>query len=172
MSYVSTNNFFEKEIAITSVELKCKEITEVNGGEYLISALVSTYNSERFIRGCLEDLEAQTVANKLEIIVVNSGSEQNEESIVKEFQKKYSNIKYVKTELRETIYTAWNRAIKIARGKYLTNANTDDRHRKDALEILANELDNNPDIALVYGDQANRKHQLVYDFQRSHFLFQ
>ena len=61
-----------------------------------LPAIVSTYNSERFIRGCLEDLEAQTIADRLEIIVVNSGSEQNEEAIVKEFQKKYSNIKYIK----------------------------------------------------------------------------
>ena len=44
------------------------------------------------------------MADKLEIIVVNSGSEQNEESIVKEFQEKYSNIVYIKTE-REGLYS-------------------------------------------------------------------
>ena len=32
------------------------------------------------------------------------------------------------------------------------NANTDDRLRPDALEIMARELDNNPDIGLVYAD--------------------
>jgi glycosyltransferase involved in cell wall biosynthesis len=117
---------------------------------YLISAIVSTYNSERFIRGCLEDLENQTIANRLEIIVVNSGSQQNEEAIIKEFQKKYNNIKYIKTEQRETIYRAWNRAIKAASGKYITNANTDDRHRQDAFEIMAKALDENPDKVLAY----------------------
>ncbi len=30
-------------------------------------------------------------------------------------------------EARETLYQAWNRGIKQARGRYLTNANTDDR---------------------------------------------
>ena len=102
--------------------------------KYLISAIVSTYNSERFIRGCLEDLEAQTIADSVEIIFVNSGSEQNEEVIVKEFQQEYSNIKYIKTDERETVYSAWNRGIKASTGKYITNANTDDRHRKDALK--------------------------------------
>ncbi|MHC4682881.1 MAG: FkbM family methyltransferase [Planctomycetota bacterium] len=121
--------------------------------EYLVSAIVSTYNSERYIRGCLEDLEQQTVADKLEIIVVNSGSQQNEEAIVKEFQQTYDNIVYIKTEHREGVYAAWNRAVKAARGKFITNANTDDRHRKDALEIMARTLQANPDIALVYGDQ-------------------
>ncbi|MBW1740042.1 MAG: glycosyltransferase [Deltaproteobacteria bacterium] len=118
----------------------------------LVSAIVSTYNSERFIHGCLEDLEAQTIADKLEIIVVNSGSEQNEEAIVKEFQKKYSNIKYIKTEQRETVYAAWNRGIKAASGKYITNANTDDRHRKDAFEVMVNTLEAHPEISLVYAD--------------------
>jgi len=121
--------------------------------KYIVSAIVSTYNSERFLRGCLEDLENQTIADKLEIIVVNSGSEQNEEQIVKEFQRRYDNIVYIKTDRRESVYAAWNRGIKVARGKFITNANTDDRHRKDALEIMAKTLQANPDIALVYADQ-------------------
>lgn len=123
---------------------------------YLITAIVSTYNSEQFIRGCLEDLEAQTIADRLEIIVIDSGSPQNEGQIVQEFQQRYSNIKYVRTE-REPLYQAWNRAIKMATGKYLTNANTDDRHRPDALERMADALENDPDVALVYS------HQLIND---------
>ncbi len=70
----------------------------------------------------------------------------------KEYKSSNKNIKYLKTE-RETIYQAWNRGIKAAGGKYVTNANTDDRHRKDALEILANELDKDENIGLVYSDQ-------------------
>ncbi|RLB83758.1 MAG: hypothetical protein DRH17_00970 [Deltaproteobacteria bacterium] len=120
--------------------------------EYLVSAIVSTYNAERFIRGCLEDLEAQTISDRLEIIVVNSGSEQNEEMIVKEFQEKYPNIKYIRTPQRETVYAAWNRGIKASRGKYITNANTDDRHRPDAYERMVGVLEARPDIALVYAD--------------------
>jgi glycosyltransferase involved in cell wall biosynthesis len=118
----------------------------------LVSAIVSTCNSEKFIRGCLENLEAQTIADQLEIIVVNSGSNENEEAIVKAFQEKYSNIKYLKTNKRETVYSAWNRAIKVSSGKYITTANTDDRHRKDALERMARVLDMRPDITLVYAD--------------------
>ena len=125
--------------------------------EYLVSAIVSTYNAEKFIKGCLEDLEKQTIADRLEIIVVNSGSQQNEEAIVKEFQKKYDNIKYIRTEQRETIYKAWNRAIKAASGRYITNANTDDRHNEDALEKMAAALENNPDKVLVYADHINLK---------------
>jgi glycosyltransferase involved in cell wall biosynthesis/ADP-heptose:LPS heptosyltransferase/predicted O-methyltransferase YrrM len=119
---------------------------------YLVSAIVSTYNSEDFVRGCLEDLERQTIANKLEIIVIDSGSEQNEDAIVREFQQKYGNIEYIKTT-REGLYSAWNRAIKLAKGKYLTNANTDDRHRPDAFELMTRVLDSEPQVGLVWADQ-------------------
>jgi glycosyltransferase involved in cell wall biosynthesis len=145
-----------RRIPVQNIPLPTKRLRQEvqnQSDEILVSAIVSTYNAEEFIRGCLEDLENQTIADKLEIIVVNSGSQQNEESIVREFQEKYSNIVYIKTEQKEGVYSAWNRAIKVARGRFLTNANTDDRHRKDALEILSKELINNPEIALVYADQ-------------------
>ncbi len=118
-----------------------------------LSVVVSTYNSEEFIQGRLENLIEQTVFTDSEVIIVNSGSEQNEERIIKEYQKYFSNIHYIVTPERETIYKAWNRAIGIARGKYITNANTDDRLRFDALEVLSNALDSNPHIAMVYADQ-------------------
>ncbi|MFA6596666.1 MAG: glycosyltransferase, partial [Ignavibacteriaceae bacterium] len=146
-------------------------ISEIKKGEtkklkeFKVSAIVSTYNSEKFLRGCLDDLINQTLYKKgeLEIVIVNSGSTQNEEQIVKEYQSQFANIKYTKTE-RETVYQAWNRGIKIAAGKYVTNANTDDRHRKDALEIFAHELDANEKIGLVYADQfVTKKENQTFD---------
>jgi len=119
---------------------------------YIISAIVSTYNAERLIRGCLEDLEAQTIADRLEVIVIDAASEENEHAIVKEYQKKYDNIRYYRLEKRETVYQAWNRGIKLAHGKYITNANTDDRHRRDALEKLVDILERDPRVAISYGD--------------------
>jgi len=127
-------------------------MTNPSGDGYLVTAVVSTYNSEKFIRGCLEDLEAQTIASRIEIIVIDSGSQENEGAIVKEFQQKYSNIVYEKTPKREGLYTAWNRGIRRASGKFITNSNTDDRHRPDALEVMAQTLEDNPEISLVYGD--------------------
>jgi glycosyltransferase involved in cell wall biosynthesis len=123
--------------------------------KFRVSAIVSTYNSEEFIRGCLQDLIEQTLyeKGKLEIIVIDSASPQDEKSIVQQFQSQYPNIVYQRTATRETIYAAWNRGIKIAQGSYITNANTDDRRRSDALEVMANYLDERTEICLVYADQ-------------------
>ncbi|MDD2542390.1 MAG: glycosyltransferase, partial [Desulfuromonadaceae bacterium] len=118
----------------------------------LVSAIVSTYNSERFIRGCIEDLEQQTIADRLEIIIIDSASPQNEGEIVRELQGRYNNIRYLRTERRETVYAAWNRGIAMARGRYFTNANTDDRHRSDAFELMARVMEDCPAVDLVYAD--------------------
>lgn len=121
---------------------------------YSVSAIVSAYKSERFMAGCLEDLVGQTLfaRGELEIVVVDSGSPEKEGEIVERFRERFPHIRYIRTDERESIYRAWNRGIAAARGRYVTNANTDDRHRPDALEVMARELDARPDVALVYGD--------------------
>ncbi len=118
----------------------------------LLTAIVSTYNAANYIQGCLEDLEEQTIADRMEIIVVDSASEQDEASAVRAFQRRYPNIKYIRTPQRETVYQAWNRGIKFALGKYVSNANTDDRHRQDAFEQMVRVMEENEEIALVYAD--------------------
>jgi glycosyltransferase involved in cell wall biosynthesis len=117
----------------------------------LVTAIVSTYNAERLIAACLEDLEAQTIADRLEIVVIDSGSAQDERGVVERYRRRYGNIVYRRTE-RETLYAAWNRGIRMARGKYVTNANTDDAHRADALELLSAALEAHPEADLAYGD--------------------
>ncbi|MCD6560882.1 MAG: hypothetical protein J7L16_03870 [Deltaproteobacteria bacterium] len=42
--------------------------------------------------------------------------------------------------------------MKASTGKYITNANTDDRHRKDALEFMVKTFEIFPEISLVYAD--------------------
>lgn len=102
--------------------------------------------------GCMEDLVAQTLFSEMEVLVIDSGSLQSESTICEEFAQKYPQIRLIRTE-REPLYVAWNRAIPLARGKYLTNANTDDRHRHDFMEVMSSALDKHPDVALVYSEQ-------------------
>ena len=118
----------------------------------LVTALVSAYASERYMEGCLDNLIAQTLGNRLEILVIDSASPENERAIVERYQKQHSNIRYIRTEERETLYEAWNRGVKEARGRYIVNANTDDAHRKDAFERLTELMEQHPETGLAYAD--------------------
>ncbi|MBF0337391.1 MAG: glycosyltransferase [Nitrospirae bacterium] len=118
----------------------------------LVSVLVSTYNSEEFMCESLEDLQGQSIASNTEIIVVDAASPQNEQAIVQEYQRRCTNITYIRTGSRIGVYAAWNMAIQIARGQYITTFSTNDRLRRDAFGILAAYLNDTPNCMLVYGD--------------------
>ncbi len=118
----------------------------------LISAIMTIYRAERFMKGAIEDLIAQTIAEQMEIIIVDTDSPESEQAVVREFQKKYKNIVYIRTAVRTTPPHGFNLGLRYARGKYVTVANSDDRHRPDAFEIMVRELECNPEIFLVYGD--------------------
>lgn len=121
---------------------------------FLVSAIVSTYNSKKFIQGCLEDLLAQSLYKKglLEIVVIDSASFEDEQSIVNNYIKNFKNISYFRLDNRVTLYEAWNIGIEKANGDFITNANADDRHHPECLEILHSELEKNINIDLVYAD--------------------
>jgi len=119
-----------------------------------VSAIISTYNNSSFLGGCIRDLLNQSLykSGNIEILVVDSGSNENEGKIVEGFRNHYSGIKYIRTQTRESLYQAWNRGIQQASGTYITNANTDDRHHSECLERLVYKLDEQPDCDVAYGN--------------------
>lgn len=116
-----------------------------------VAALVSAYNAQQFIRGRIDDLMQQTLYQdqRLEIIVVNSGSTDQTTRIL---QDEYLPYITLITTLREPMYAAWNRAIQFTSADYVVPANCDDRFAPDALEVMASTLDTYPDTGLVCGD--------------------
>ena len=136
----------------TNYRIEYQSLNNYKEKQYKISCIISTYNSEEFMAECLDDVENQTVADDVEIVIVDANSPQKEKDIVLEYQKKYTNIKYFRTDTRITVYAAWNLAIRKSVGQYITTQNTNDRLCSDAHQIMARFLDDNPDVMLVYGD--------------------
>ena len=127
-----------------------------------VSALVSTYNAERLLLGRLQNLFATSMwaQGALEVIVLDSGSRQDEAGVIDTLrqtltQEANARLVYARTK-REPLYCAWNRALQLARGTYVTNANTDDRLAPDALSTLVDALsamhEQDPRIVGAYGD--------------------
>jgi hypothetical protein len=119
-----------------------------------VTAMVSTYRSERFLRGCLDDLLRQTLGDQLEIVVIDAASPEREGEIVKAYQARHRNLRYVRTAERETTSQAFQRATELAQGDYLTTANTDDRHHPEFAATLCAVLDALPDVGICYADSA------------------
>jgi glycosyltransferase involved in cell wall biosynthesis len=82
-----------------------------------ISIVVSPYNSAALLRACLTQLLRQTAIEECEVLVIDSGSEQEESAVCTALQTEFAALIYERTP-RETVYGAWNRALAKARGRY------------------------------------------------------
>ena len=113
-----------------------------------VSAIVSAYYAEKFLKGRLENLLQQT--KRPEILVVCTKNSV-EEKIAKAFTD--PEVRVIVTDGIPGIYEAWNIGIRAASSDFLTNANSDDRLRPNALEIMAATLRKMKKFAVVYGNQ-------------------
>lgn len=112
---------------------------------------ISTCNSAEFFRCCLDQLCKQSLLDDFEVIVIDSGSDENESAICERYTKRFAALTCVRTP-RETLYSAWNRALGLAKGRYFINANTDDSLHPNALRLLVTAMDTRPEFVLAYGD--------------------
>lgn len=103
----------------------------------ILSVIVPVFNLEDKIGRCLESLIKQT-EERIEIIVVNDGSTDGSEKIIRKYLEKYSNINYILKENRG-VGTTRNEGLKIATGKYITHLDGDDwieEGYKECIEVM------------------------------------
>ena len=85
-----------------------------------------------------------------ELIIIDDGSSDNTESIVKEYIAKDQRIVYLKNESNLGIQKSLNRGLKEAKGKYIARIDDDDEWvDKDKLRKQVEFLDTNIDYVLV-----------------------
>lgn len=118
----------------------------------VVSVLCSLYGGGRHIGPYLENLTGQVGFRRHELIVVDACSPEGEASVVKEYARSFPGIVYLRESTRVGIYEAWNTALRLARGRYVTNANLDDCRREDSLAGMVRALDALPAVDVVYSD--------------------
>ena len=132
-----------------------KRICEVHDFP-LVSIITSLYQGDDFIDSFMENICGQSIfESSCELIIIDADSPGSEATYIQKYISKFpKNIRYIRSTERISIYEAWNQAIKIAQGKFLTNANLDDIRRADSLELQAQELILRSDVDVVYSDYA------------------
>ena len=125
----------------------------------LISVIVPIYNTEKYLRQCIESLINQTYQN-LEIILVDDGSTDSSVLICKEFQDKDNRIKiYIKDN--GGVSSARNLGVQNATGKYLCFCDSDDYYSNEAVSIMADAMnETNADLCCFgrYGGAFENKY--------------
>ena len=99
-----------------------------------ISVITPVYNTEKYLKECLDSVISQTFKN-IEIICIDDGSTDNSLNILKEYAKKDSRIKIIQQK-NLGVVLARNNAINKAKGKYIYLLDSDDIISPVCLEML------------------------------------
>lgn len=113
-----------------------------------VSVIVSVYNTEKYLRQCLESLVIQTL-NEIEIIVINNGCLDHSQEIIDEYAQKYPQ-KIVKISLKENkgLGFARNLGIEVAGGEYIGFLDSDDLADSKMFETMYNAAKKGHDIVI------------------------
>lgn len=130
----------------------------------MISIIIPCYNAEKTIERCLESVINQTYKN-IEIIVINDGSVDRTDSII----KRYTTDKRIKYYNRSNhgIGKTRNFGIEKANGKYITFLDSDDYLPNDAIDNLYKLAQKNKLDLVVsdyYVDNKNIKSEKIKSF--------
>lgn len=142
----------------------------------LVSVVLPVHNGARFLEQCLESLENQTHQN-LQIIAIDDFSKDDSFKILKKFQKYNKNLEIYRNKKQYGLAICYNRALKRARGQFITFMNQHDVNAVSRFKRQINFLSKNPKAVAVgtqytHIDENNKKlersnlpeeHEVIYD---------
>lgn len=128
----------------------------------LVSIIIPAYNTELYIEETIRSVLIQSYSN-LECIIIDDGSTDNLEYIVKNIQKKDNRLLYKKQE-NKGVSSARNHGFELSNGEYIAFLDADDLWSTDRIEKMVNVFKtNDTSVGLVHSDMAfiNSKSQLT-----------
>jgi glycosyltransferase involved in cell wall biosynthesis len=113
---------------------------------FKVSVIMPVFNSDKYLRESIDSTIHQTFSN-FELIIINDGSEDDSEKIIKSFAD--ARIRYIKhPENKGLIYTR-NEALRLSNGQYIAFLDSDDIAIPQRIERQVAFLESNPDFGMV-----------------------
>lgn len=110
-----------------------------------ISVIMPVYNGEGYLREAIESVLCQTFGD-FELIIINDGSTDSSERIIKSFDD--GRIVYLRNETNLKLISTLNRGVEVAKGNYIARMDADDRCMPDRFEKQIRFLESHKDIDL------------------------
>ena len=143
-----------------------------------ISIIIPVYNTEKYIKACLESIISQ-MNNDIELIIIDDSSTDNSLKIIKETIKNISNTILIENIVNKGISYSRNIGLSQATGEYIFFIDSDDYLNKEAINIISKNLDsdilnfsynrklkyyNRPKILELKNNYSlNQNKELIYD---------
>jgi glycosyltransferase involved in cell wall biosynthesis len=124
-----------------NIVIDCEQTTQ----NPLVSVIVLTLNSEKYVHRCLMSIKQQTLCD-FEVLVVDAGSTDKTYDIVSDFDNRFKWMELPNSDMG----AARNYGISASHGKYLCFLDSDDFYLPSKLETQVNYLEMNPDTDVLY----------------------
>lgn len=119
---------------------------------YNISVIVTCYNEEEYIGEAIKSIVQQTCYEVVsEIIVVDDGSEDNSEEVIRKWGDRCDELRYVHQE-NQGLPGARNTGIELSSGDFIALQDGDDLWLEDRLECQLPVIEEYSNVGLVYTD--------------------
>lgn len=92
----------------------------------VLTVLVPVYNTEKYIRRCLDSVTSREVLSDIEVLVVSDGSRDNSEAIARKYEEKYPDTVKVIAKENGGHGSTINKGLELASGKYFRVLDSDD----------------------------------------------
>lgn len=112
----------------------------------LITVIVPVYNIEKYLAGCIESIIGQTYSN-LEILLVNDGSTDSSEDIMREYAHSDNRIVCI-SKKNGGPSSARNAGLEAANGEYVIFVDSDDVLEEGMIEYLYHMMSEDVDVAV------------------------
>lgn len=114
----------------------------------LVTIAMVTYNSEKYLHPAIQSVLCQS-HEKLELIIGDDQSTDNTLAIAESYKSKDGRIRIYQNEVNLTQYPNRNRALAMAKGKYIIYIDGDDIIYPHGLEFMVRMLEAFPDCAMA-----------------------
>lgn len=115
----------------------------------LVSALVLNYRSANAAVGCVENLLKQTIADRMEIIVIDNNSEDDSIGILRNRLRQFTTVRIVETSVNHGFGFGYNTGARHACGRYLFINNPDKRLQPAGIETLIARMESDASIGIL-----------------------
>ena len=124
----------------------------------LLSICIPTYNRAHYLKQCIDSLICQfddvSVYSHTEIVISDNASSDNTGELIKDYQKKYTNIKYFRNQVNLGFDDNVLKVVEKASGRYCWLFGDDDIFEKNSIATIINLISKYNNVEYIFVNAA------------------
>ncbi len=130
-----------------------------------LSICITTLNRVDFIGATLDSIISQAT-DEVEVVIVDGGSVDNTEKVVRQYQQRFSRLRYFRPQANMGIDRDFDKTVELAQGEYCWLMSDDDILKPGAIQTVLDETRRNYGLIIVNAEVRNPDLSRIVDERR------